>query len=108
MEGSRLKNECIGLRQVFQSNSIILTTTITIKDIIRGRMPTLANLAIGKDIPELLACASSQVARKINKVITAAILITALTPKAAIVVTVVTVVTVVITSMLFFLCKISL
>jgi len=74
----------------------MLTTTIAAKAITKGKIPTLANLAIRKDKLELLVLASSRVVRKTIKVATAAILIVTVSPRAAIVVTVVTVVTVVI------------
>ena len=59
-----------------------------------GRIPTLANLAIRSDMAELVDVASSRVMRNIIRVAIAAILMNALIPKAAIVVTVVTVVTI--------------
>ncbi len=54
-------------------------------------MPTLRNLATRKDVLDPLTLTSSLVVRKIIKLITATMLITALKPITAIVVTVVTV-----------------
>ena len=75
--------------------SAILMITTTTKAIIRGNIPTIANLVIRKENGESLAAAISRVARKINSVTTAAMLNMVLIPRTAIVVTVVTVVIVV-------------
>ena len=66
-----------------------------LKAIIRGITATVAYLDIRIDIDVFPALAISRVARKIRRVATAAMLITALIPRVAIAVTVVTVVTVV-------------
>ena len=66
------------------------------KAIIRGRIPTLENLATRMAIPERLALASSRIIRKDNKVIAATTPIIVVSPRVAMTVTVVTVVTVVI------------
>ena len=73
---------------------------MTANAIIKGKIPTLATLAMRKENCEWPVLVSSRVARKIIKVITAAILVKVASPKAAIVVTVVTVVTVVIVVMI--------
>ncbi len=75
---------------------------------IKGKIPTLANLAMRKGKRESLVLASSWVVRKAIKVVTAAILMAAVIPKAAIVVTVVTVVIVVIIFLLYIIVLILL
>ena len=55
-------------------------------------MPTLTNLATRRKVPEPLEAASSLVARKNIRLTTAAMLITAVSPRVVIVVMVVTVI----------------